>query len=638
MLALSFRTKLILAMSFIVAGVTGATMLVTQQRVQATYKRLFEEQFHSQISYFSDRQSQRLATVAAKCDELGKSTRVVAAMQEVLNKREDPQLVHDNVYTELLGMFRLSGPGDGSPGAPPASALGRPADGKPGGTQRKAAELPFIRVLNLSGIVLPTTDPRVNGLKKSPTGKAGAGKNSPAKKQNDQVKSFMAGKTSRALKRQEIGYMLADTEDPATPLREFVITPIIDKADNETLGAFVVGFPLADFGEQAMFDFSRRSEFGQLLSGIWLDAKIYSHTIPESVRDTLAMSIARELVKSGNARDDFVADVDGVPHRVFYKVLNPGSTFPAACQVCLFSLNAARQEEREVRWRIIGFGAVALAGALVLILFISHGLTVPIQQLVRGTREIRAGNFDVKVPVRSRDEIGQLAASFNEMADGLALSQRYQAVLSQVADKEVAEAMMKGEVALGGELRDVSVLFCDIRGFTALTQTMPPAEVIAMLNEHMTALTAVVYEHHGVVDKFVGDLIMAVFGAPKSYGHDAHHAARCALRMIQERTKLNETSAHKIAIGIGVSTGRVVAGCMGSADRLNYTVLGERVNLGSRLCSIAGRMEVVIDESTRTRLSGFINSEPLPEMRLKGFTDLVNAYRLTEVRSRPEES
>ena len=102
--------------------------------------------------------------------------------------------------------------------------------------------------------------------------------------------------------------------------------------------------------------------------------------------------------------------------------------------------------------------------------------------------------------------------------------------------------------------------------------------------------------------------------------------------MIEERQKLNETSRHKIQIGIGVATGSAVAGCMGSSDRLNYTVLGERVNLASRLCGQAGRMEAVIDQETYQQLAAVITAEPLPEMKLKGFSHPVRAYKLIQVR------
>jgi class 3 adenylate cyclase len=234
----------------------------------------------------------------------------------------------------------------------------------------------------------------------------------------------------------------------------------------------------------------------------------------------------------------------------------------------------------------------------------------------------------LNLPVRSNDEVGALAASFNEMSQELALKERYKTVLAQVTDREVADQLISGTLALGGEVRQVSVLFCDIRGFTPLTENMPPAEVIAMLNEHMTAMNRIVHLHYGMVDKFVGDLIMAVFGAPKSYGNDALHAVKCALDMIAERRRLNVSSRHQIQIGIGVATGEVVAGCMGSADRLNYTVLGERVNLASRLCSSAEGSELLIDENTYAQLPADFRVEPTEPMALKGFKSPTPAFRL----------
>jgi class 3 adenylate cyclase len=255
--------------------------------------------------------------------------------------------------------------------------------------------------------------------------------------------------------------------------------------------------------------------------------------------------------------------------------------------------------------------------------------------LVAGTGEIQRGNFDVKVPVRSRDEIGQLAFSFNEMADGLAQKERYRTVLNQVADEEVAQKLISGEITLGGELRDVSVLFCDIRGFTSLTQNMPPGEVIEMLNEHMTALTHIVKEHNGVLNNFVGDLLVAIFGAPVPRGDYTRNAALCALRLVEERNRLNQSSRHKLQIGVGLATGNVVAGGMGSVDRFHYTVLGERVNLGSRLCSQAAGGEVLIDQNTRERLGDSAVVETASALKLKGFSEPVQAYKLLAIQGTP---
>jgi class 3 adenylate cyclase len=126
---------------------------------------------------------------------------------------------------------------------------------------------------------------------------------------------------------------------------------------------------------------------------------------------------------------------------------------------------------------------------------------------------------------------------------------------------------------------------------------------------------------------------MAVFGAPQSAGNDSLNAVLSAQRLIEERTRLNRTSRYRIDVGVGIASGMVVAGCMGSDDRLNYTVLGGRVNLAARLCAKAERMQILIDEATRERVADVITVETLPALQLKGFTLPVEAFRVTAVGS-----
>jgi class 3 adenylate cyclase len=620
--ALSFRWKLVLAMMLVVAGVAGVTLSLTQKRVSATYQKLFEEQFRSQIAYFTREQELRLESVMDRCSELCGSVRVIGAMNTVNEEpgSEAAEIIYDIVRDELRQTLKLDRPQLNHPPAGPAARhLPRVANSPAARTAaQRIASLAqvMIRVVDTNGVVL--ADPQVPGIR----GERDAGR---------RLDWFLVH-TVAELKHQDVGYLAIDGTARGSMLREVVVTPIVDRAQSNvpTIGALIIGFPLVNMGERQLSDMS------SIRTGILLDGRLYSRTIPEDKIEFLAARVTEEMKMSQTPRADFIIRMDGQPFRVFYTALNPDSPFPTAYQVGLYSLAAAELEKLELRWKILSGSALVMLGALVLSLLLSHGLSVPIRELVRGTNEIQQGNFAVKVPVRSRDELGQLAASFNEMAGGLAQKEKYRSVLDMVADKGVAEELINGTVALGGEQREISVLFCDIRGFTALTQNMPPTEVIAMLNEHMTALTRVVYEHDGVVDKFVGDLIMAVFGAPKSYGNDAYNAARCALRMIEERAKLNETSQHKILMGIGVATGPAVAGCMGSADRLNYTVLGERVNLASRLCGVAGKMEVVIDQTTREKLGPVAEVERTEDLLLKGFSDRVPAFKLTTLHSFPE--
>jgi class 3 adenylate cyclase len=400
-----------------------------------------------------------------------------------------------------------------------------------------------------------------------------------------------------------------------------------DIDNSKTIAALVVGVPFLETSEKAMSDFSK----GGIESGIWLEDKLHSKTIPANLRNDFSQIILNKMKTPEQPQDTLHITLGGIPRQVFFKLLNPHSPFPPAYQVSLYSMAGATKTERELRWQILAFSSAALAGALVLSLLLAHGLSIPLRELVKGTVAIRGGDFTVKVPVRSRDEVGQLAASFNEMAEGLTQKEVYRTVLNMVADEKVAHALVNGQLKLGGEVREISVLFCDIRGFTPLTENMPPETVIEMLNEHMTALTRVVKEHHGVLDKFVGDLLMAIFGAPVSAENDTLNAARCALRLIEERERLNATSQHQLQIGVSVATGKVVAGCMGSTDRLNYTVLGERVNLASRLCSVAIAGQVIIDETTHAKLGGQIKDSPLAPISVKGFSEKLLAYELTSV-------
>jgi len=215
------------------------------------------------------------------------------------------------------------------------------------------------------------------------------------------------------------------------------------------------------------------------------------------------------------------------------------------------------------------------------------------------------------------------------MAAGLALQEKYRSVLNAVADRTVVNRLIDNPGALGGELRQVTMLFCDIRGFTAMTEHMPPHEVIELLNDHMTALTEVSYAHGGTVDKFVGDLIMVLFGAPEGSHEDTVRAVKCAQAMQARRHEMNATARHPLEVGIGLATGTVVAGCMGSDKRLSYTVLGHFVNLASRLCSIAQAGEIIADAATVEALEGSIVTTPLPPMQLKGFSEPVQPHRVS---------
>jgi len=631
---MNFRIKLLLAMMLAVAGVSGATLFITQKKVQAAYERVFKEKLEAQITYLPREQETRLANIKERCRDLvQKNVRLIATLSD-----GDTNTLYRVARDELQKVLRpgeTPNPLDGSALPPPppgakggdndprrrpmgqilskaAEVRGKPMPKGPPASMRQRQAM-FLSFLDGEGKVLP--DPTWT---------------SSSLFTRDQFSRLLArvGASVGSLTNQHVGYSDLPNEGRSNLLLELIATPIVDEAENKTVGVLVLGFPFLDLGERTI------SEVSDIQNGIFLDGMLHSHTIPEAPRNALMRLLPEEIAANPSPREDFILPVGGIPHRVFYTPLNPESPFGVAWKVGLYSWEGALRAQRELRTQIIGFGVFGLIAALIISLLLSHGLAVPIRELVGGTTEIRRGNFGVKVFVRSDDELGVLARSFNEMADGLALKERYHDLLVKVTDKDVAAQLLSGEVMLGGELREVSILFCDIRGFTAMTQNMGPAEVIAMLNDHMTAMTRIVNEHHGVVDKFIGDSVMALFGAPKSYGNDALNAALCAAAMQLERAALNQIVPRKLHLGIGIATGPVLAGNMGSENRSNYTVIGERVNLAARLCSIAERDETVISQFTREMLGDQVTVEEKEQLRLKGFDANVTAFRLLKVRER----
>ncbi len=187
---------------------------------------------------------------------------------------------------------------------------------------------------------------------------------------------------------------------------------------------------------------------------------------------------------------------------------------------------------------------------------------------------------------------------------------------------------------LGGKRRDMTVLFSDIRGFTTVTEKGNPEELVAQLNEYFSRMVDVVFRHKGTVDKFVGDMVMALYGAPLDDGDHAEHAVAAAVDMVRELGELNRGWAARgmaqLDIGVGINSGDMIAGNIGSSSIMSYTVIGDNVNLGSRLESLNKdyKTRIIISDATRTRLKGDYDIRPLGDVVVKGKTRPVAIYQI----------
>lgn len=269
---------------------------------------------------------------------------------------------------------------------------------------------------------------------------------------------------------------------------------------------------------------------------------------------------------------------------------------------------------------------LGLAVSGVLGLWIARGVSGPVMELARGAREIAAGNYNHHVQLKQEDEIGSLATSFNQMSAGLVERDRVRDLLGKVVSPAIASELLRKKVTLGGEQREVTVLFSDLRNFTGMSEALGPEEMLGILNHYFTRMAAIVEKHGGVVDKYVGDALMALFGAPVTSPADADHALRAALEMTAALDELNQQWQRRglptIGVGIGINTAVVVAGNMGSEKRLNYTVIGDGVNLASRLEGLTKTPEyetrIIVSGATLARAKEKYRTRRLGEVAVKG--------------------
>lgn len=280
---------------------------------------------------------------------------------------------------------------------------------------------------------------------------------------------------------------------------------------------------------------------------------------------------------------------------------------------------------------------VSLSIALLILAKISKRFTKPIAQLAHVSEEIGHGKYEGLdlPPVDKRDdEIAVLVHSFQNMVASLRDREKIRGVLNKVVSKEVAEEILKKDIELGGEERGVTILFSDIRGFTHLSEHIEPKLLITELNQYMTQMCRIIDTTKGVVDKFVGDEIMALYGAPLSLENPSLHAIQAAILMMKRLREWNQQRQKEgkftFEIGIGIHSGKVLAGSMGAENRSNYTVIGANVNLASRLCSHAKPGQILISETTwkSDEISQKFQFQKLDPIELKGIDQKVTTYEV----------
>ncbi len=411
--------------------------------------------------------------------------------------------------------------------------------------------------------------------------------------------------------------------------------PVQDDS-GDGVGVLLFGEEIDDAAAQDLHDY--QTEQDQVAFAI--GPRLLATSIGGGGRDSAAEAFAGSLPQGES--DERVArdlSIGPEPYRALVSAVRPRGVKEPVYAAFFLSLRSLVEFRDQVDRLLLGVMASAIAVSTALSFMLAGQVSAPVKDLVGGTLRIARGEYSSRVKVRSRDELGDLAEAFNQMADDLETKEKARAVLNKVVSREVAEELLRGDLGLSGRRGTATLLFADLRGFTAMTRGMQPEAVVRMLNEFMTAMSAVILGCKGIVDKYVGDEIIGVFGAPRSHGQDAASAVTAAHLMRRKLVEVNAARAARgepaLAMGVGVHTGEVVAGCMGSEELLSYTCIGEAVNLASRLCSNAKPGQILISQATRRDAGDRIELRPLAPILVKGFTEPVEIFEIVEARESP---
>lgn len=290
-------------------------------------------------------------------------------------------------------------------------------------------------------------------------------------------------------------------------------------------------------------------------------------------------------------------------------------------------------------WRTAAVVAVAVALLALLIgLVLGRRFARPIEAMAEATGRVAAGDFSARVPVDRRDEIGTTAVAFNRMAadlgtyrDRLIDETRARENLSRFMSSEVVDRIVKGRAALtlGGERREITVMFADVVGFTMLADEREPEVAVAILNEFFTIVTEIVFQHGGIIDKFIGDCAMAIWGAPESRVDDARQAVRAAEAIVRwlevGNARWHKQIGRDIEVAIGIHSGPAVVGNIGSEKRMDYTAIGDAVNRAARLERLARPGQILMTRETLQLIGDEFQSHSI------GTFDIIGHARPSEI-------
>ena len=433
---------------------------------------------------------------------------------------------------------------------------------------------------------------------------------------------------------------------PTTPGRAVIVVPIAAGIPGAKRGYVAVGLHMNQL-RKALADAVDRHVKDQEVNVVVADRALRAVAcagtrkcdMGEDVSDLAVWSLVKSASpEAANAVIAREVTVEGTP------ALGMEATIPGiGWSVAVWRpADVAFRATNDLRRRALIAAGVLLLLATIAGVLLSNVIVLPILRLVSVVKLVGQRRWrEIKASTGRTDELGHLEGALDEMAKSLeegeeeiARQTRLRGDLSRFLSKDLVDAIVRGEhdLALGGKRMPITVLFADVVAFTPLSESRPPEQVVAMLNELFSVLTEVVFRHGGMVDKFLGDCLMAVWGAPVP---QADHADR-ALGAAEDMMHFLEVAAAEwrkkydveIRLGIGVSSGEAIVGNVGSSKRMEYTVIGDIVNVAARLEGIAAPNQVLVAEGTQALATDRFELQPVGEKTLPGRARAVRVFEL----------
>ncbi len=404
-----------------------------------------------------------------------------------------------------------------------------------------------------------------------------------------------------------IVYSYRNMHNPERRLKTFLSIPLVFSL------ATVIGWGV-NFLIEVVTLLYVRSHFGISISKLLLTSLVY---MVFSIVTVFTISylqldlINRKFALPRLFPEGHLSNISGAPKSQFallFVLCFSVMTLLPVFYLCSSAVSIQQNNGLEVHKGMLIMAAVFVAISLGITIALTLLITHPLKELTAQAQKIQNGDYDSKVKFVSNDELGVLADSFNDMATSLAEKEFMRATFGKIVDPSVRDYLMSGNVTLGGELRDVTVLFCDIRSFTSMSERMQPEQVVSLLNEYFTSLSKCITDNHGIVNKYIGDAVMAIFGAPAESVNHAYDAFCAARDMRSALVILNEHFAKidrpSLSFGIGIHSGSVLAGNIGAQNRMEYTVIGDTVNTASRIESLCKtyHTDLLLSEETVQRM------------------------------------